>query len=1069
MNFRSFKSRCYYTAATTVLATLGCNGGALAEARSFNIPSAEARSFNIPSEDAVQAIPEFARQAGIQIFVPAEKLRGVRLGAVKGTLEVHEALGILLAGSGLSIATDDGKYITLSHQPVPVLNKTSAAVPQTQLAQNQPAPQAAVSAAPPAAVEEVVVTGTRIVREGYEAPTPLTVVGTEALERSADSSLVNILNTMPAVSGSATGRSSSSNNGNGGLGVEALNLRALGSNRVLVLLDGQRVAPATFLNYVDTGSFPQQLISRVDVVTGGASAVYGSDAVSGVVNFVLDRKYTGVKGELSGGLTNYGDGKNYKLDLSAGFGFADERGHVLLSAEHLFNAGIHGDGGRAWDQTGWLQITNPTYTATNGQAQLLMLPNSSLGTGAPGALVVAGPLKGTAFGAGGAPYQFKFGSVFRDPLMSGGDWQMNIAIKQRADMEPSNNNDNLFTRVSYDVTDNINVFAQYAYAQIQTRYNIFANYTPGTATAYMIKNDNAFLPASVKAAMAANGVTQMPIGSWNSDFPSVGTGVVRKVNRINAGLEGNFDAFESNWKWNAYYAYGSTKITQHEATILKSRYPLAIDAVVSPATGQVVCRSTLTNPNNGCKPWNVLGVGVNSGNQAAIDWLIGGNGGGLQNDLIEQTTMAASVNGEPFSLWAGPVSLAVSLEHRKDAVEGVNDPFSVAADRIVGNFPALHGSQSVTEGAVETIIPLAKNESWAQNWDLSMAARFTGYTNAGYVTTYKFGSTYTPVDDIKFRVTRSRDIRAPTISDLFATSQTIGLGATTLDRFLNNAPVPSTSYAAQGGNPNLAPEKADTTGVGVVLAPRFLEGFTASVDYWDVSINGAIQALSPQVIIDNCYNNTLPVLCTSIIRNAAGTIDHINNYSINLAVQDVRGIDLEASYRLPISNLVPDWRGNFSLHGNVTFYLRNYAATGFSTPTDTAGQNTGSGPPNWKMTATASYELEPVTVSLTGRAFSNGTFDNRYIVCSTGCPAATADHPTTNLNTAPGRFYLDANVNYKLAIGETTAAELFLSVKNLFNNDVPPLPEQYYYSVGHTSTLYDQDGAVYRAGIRFKM
>ena len=1058
-----------------VLAFGGCvTAIAAVLALSVKDARAEVRTFNVPEGEASQVIPEFARQAGIQIFAPSAKLRGVHLQGVSGSFDVRDALRMLLTNAPVEISSDDGVTVTLRE------SQASQKSPMTKIAADGGRSLQAMAAATPAAtpanaaIEEVVVTGSRIVREGYEAPTPLTVVGAEQLEKRADATIIGFLATMPAISGQAQSNNTTGLNGRGTVGVQSIDLRALGATRVLVLLDGQRVGPASYFSYVDISSFPAQLMSRVDIVTGGASAVYGSDAVSGVVNFILDRKFTGVKGEVSAGVTNYGDDKNYKVQLSGGFGFGpDDRGHVLLSGEHLFNAGIHSSGGREWLNIAALQLNNPAYTATNGQPQQLFLTHASWATATAGGIVVAGPLKGTAFGAGGVPYKFNYGSIVSGDIMWGGDAISNNAQLQ-SDLDPSNTEDNLFTRTSYDVNDNLNVFVQYGWGQNRVNmYHYAPDFLPGTATAYVIRNDNPYLPASTKAAMAAAGVTSFGIGSWNVDLPGMAYGATRISNRISGGLEGNFDAFGKGWKWNAYYAYTSSKIAQHENAPVKARYAAAIDAVVNPATGQIVCRSALPGgANPDCKPWNAMGIGVNAGNELGISYIKGHGELNFELGLIEQETIAASVTGEPFSLWAGPVSLAVSAEHRKDKVDGVNDPISAAAGHNIGNLPALHGATSVTEGALETLVPLAKGETWAKDWDLSLAVRFTGYDLAGYVTTWKVGTTYTPVDDIKFRATRSRDIRAPSIQDLFATSTQNGIGNGTIDRFLNTS-VSTTSVAVTSGNMNLAPEKADTTGIGVVLTPRFLEGFSASVDYWDVNISGAIQPLSNQFIIDSCYDKSIPSLCANIIRGADGTISRLNNYAINLAAQDVRGIDLEATYRLRMSQMVSDWRGDFSLHGNMTFYLRYYTNTGLTPSTDTVGQNSG-GPgsgsvPDWKLTVAATYQLDPISVTLTGRAFSNGTISAIAVECSSGCPASTTAHPTTNANFAPGRFYLDTNIDYALDMGEATKVNLFASVRNMFNASVPPLPSQPYFLNGAQSSMYDSLGAVYRVGVRFKM
>ena len=931
--------------------------------------------------------------------------------------------------------------------------------------------QAGASAAPASTVEEVVVTGSRIVREGYEAPTPLTVVGVEELQKSADSNLLNIMNTMPALSGSATATTTISGLSPGNAGVQSLNLRSLGSTRTLVLLDGQRSVGAQRDGSVDVASFPSQLIQRVDVVTGGASAVYGSDAVAGVVNFILDKKFTGVKGELSGGVTNYGDDKNYKVELSAGFGFgSDNRGHILVSGQHSFNSGIQGSGGRKWDQVGVIQMSNPNYTTTNGQPQQLVRLHAASASFTMGGIITSGPLKGTYFGAGGAPAKYNYGVLYSNPYLVEGDWKLSD-LRPYADIDPVQGYDSIFTRASYDITDNINVFVQWGWAQSKL-HDIIAPWwvLGGAANAPVVKIDNAYLPATVRAAMVANNVTQFTLGTANIDMEPLDVDSKRFTNRISGGFEGKIDAFDTSWRWNATVNYGATKIrTGAPMAPLLTQYLRAADAVVNPSTGQIVCRITLTNPSDPCKPWNVMGIGVNTGNKAAADYINNNGLGGYAHGLIEQTDYAASITGEPFSIWAGPVSLALSIEHRKDKTNITTDIPSTLGQHILGNEPGLVGQQSVTEGAVEALIPLAKGESWAQAWDLSLAARFTGYELSGFVSTWKVGTTYSPIDDIKLRFTRSRDIRAPNLQELFTPINIMSGSGQLIDRTLPNSPSYAVGRTNATGNPNLVPERADTTGIGVVLSPSFLSGFTASVDYWNVDLGGAITQLTAQQVIDVCANGRFPALCANLTRDpVTNLITEVKVFGINLASQDVRGIDVEASYRTSLSDVVSDWNGAISLHGLMTFYLRNYQDNTFQLPTNKVGENSTTTPPNWKLNVTASYSLDPVTVSLTARAVSAGLINATYIQCTSGCPTSTADHTTIDNNHLGGRAYFDASFTYKLPV-ESAQSELFVSVKNILNNDVPAIPTSFLTSISATSPLYDPYGTVYRVGLRFKM
>ena len=932
----------------------------------------------------------------------------------------------------------------------------------------QSAPKAAQTAADKAEVEEVVVTGTRIVREGYEAPTPLSVLGADAIAQNAGPSLMSVLQTMPALSGSY-GSTGAISTAQGNVGLNTANLRALGGGRTLVLLDGQRVVGASYSGVANSGSFPQQLISRVDVVTGGASAVYGSDAVAGVINFVLDRKFTGVKAEISAGVTNYGDDKNYKIDLSTGFGFADDRGHILLSGEHLFNAGIQGNANRPWAHVEAQQLTNPAYTATNGlPQQIWATSNAAIATMTPGGVVASGPLKGTAFGAGGTPFQFKFGSVYSNPYMVGGDTAISN-LRQYSDLDATSDNSNLFTRVSYDITDNINAFAQWNFSQNHARATLGAiNVAAGTADSPVIKTDNAYLPASVRAAMIANNVTQLILGTANFDAGFDGDDDLLISNMFAAGLEGKFDAFGTTWSWNATYTNGRTMMKTFVFNpALIDRYVLATDAVVNPATGQIVCRITLTNPSDPCRPWNAMGIGVNDQNSAGHAYFTGPPD--EQRGSLAQQTYSASLSGEPFSIWAGPVSLAASFEHRHLADHVNNDANSKIGNHVVGNVPSLNGETSVTEGALETVIPIAKNERWAKSWDFTAAARLTDYELSGTVWTWKFGTTYTPIDDIKFRVTYSHDIRAPNLQELFQTPGFVVGSPTVVDPFRNNSSYVYHNTITQG-NPNLMPETANTTGIGVILSPSFLPGVTASVDYWDVAMEGTVQPLTAQQEVNLCFGGN-QATCSAITRDpTTGLITTIATPAINLASSDTRGLDLEATYRTQIADLVSDWRGNFNLHGLMTIFLRSTQDAKLVPEVSTLGNNsTSTAPPFWKLTVTATYQLDPVTVALTGRAVSAGHIDGSYIECTSGCPVSTSYHQTINNNRLPGRAYMDASLSYDLGVGEAASSQFFLSVKNVFNNNPPPVPTFYLYSIGMSTDLYDRLGTVYRAGIRFKM
>ncbi len=917
-------------------------------------------------------------------------------------------------------------------------------------------------------LEELVITGSRIVREGYEAPTPLAVISTEALQAAPNSNIATFLNTMPVFAGSTQPSNSQNSLGPGSSGANVLNLRALGAVRTLVLLDGQRSVGSLLTGGVDIDGMPQQLISRVDVVTGGASSVYGSDAVAGVVNFILDRQFTGVKGEISGGVTSYGDAQNYKVAVSGGFPFAAGRGHVLLSAELVKDYGIpNGVNGRTWNRSGRQDLTNPAYGTGPGQStsvpQHLLLYNVGSASSTLGGVILNGPLKGTAFGLGGVPYQYHYGDLVTYPFMRGGDWYSSEVQLQESLVQlwPAESRQNAFTRVAYDVSDNLNVFAQVSWATSHVLGTCCAIFQPGAGV--VVKADNAFIPASVKAQMTALGVTQFQIGTNNLDLGSVKSDNHKTTNRQVIGANGKFDAFDKQWSWDAYFQYGySRNSTNGVNNTKRAEFNLATDAVFAPAgipgitPGSLVCRSSLTNPANGCSPWNPLGTGVNDPLGQGAKYV---HAFSHTNYRLAQSVWSATVQGEPISNWAGPVSLSANFEHRIESIKGIIDPISAIQGYFVGNFAAIAGKYSVTEGALETVVPLAKGESWADSWDLNAAVRFTNYSTSGYVTTWKVGTTYTPIPDIKFRVTRSRDIRAPNLNDLYSQGS-VGV-SNVFDPFTSTSPSVRTLTK---GNPLLKPEKADTTGIGVVLQPSFLEGFSISADYWDVRVKDAISTVSAAQAINQCFLG-FTSYCGAYTRNAAGVITDAVSVGYNQALQDVKGVDLEASYRTAMDNLISAVPGNLSIHANMTRYLRNYNNTRITAPTSSLGVS----PRLWTLTTTVSYELAPFRASLTGRAVSGGPYNANGIVCTSGCPVATVINPTYDSNHVPGTFYLDAAVNYAVEVSDVRG-ELFLNIRNLMNRDPSEVPNPSTdYQIRTNAGVYDVLGRVFRGGIRFKM
>ncbi len=490
-----------------------------------------------------------------------------------------------------------------------------------------------------------------------------------------------------------------------------------------------------------------------------------------------------------------------------------------------------------------------------------------------------------------------------------------------------------------------------------------------------------------------------------------------------------------------------------------SRLALATDAVV--ANGQIVCRSSIANPSNGCVPLNRIGIGPV--NADALNYIFNDGRQPSRRQRIQQDVAAFSVQtNDLFENWTGPVSFAFGGEYRKESVDGSISPDAPNnTGFLYGNYRVTTGDFSVKEGFIETIFPVF------DGLDLNGALRVTDYSTSGTVTTWKLGGTWQVIDDIKFRVTRSRDIRAPNLNDLFApgTARTNTV----------NVPLPgggqrSDTFLEQTtGNVSLKPEVARTWGAGVVLTPTFLPGFAASADYFDIELVDAIANITAQTTANLCFEQNVASQCAQIAFAAPNDISQITLVPFNFASIKTRGIDFEASYRAPVAS------GNLTLRAVVSHYITNTTNNGINAPVDLAGQNAGGGDatPSWNYRLSANYDAESWAVNFVGRGFSGGVYNNNFIECQTTCPASTADFRTINTNQIAGQWYLDMSLTKRLEIGGANA-EVFLYIRNLFNTDpvlvgngptgdnTPAYPQT-------NRNLYDVLGRVFRIGARIKI
>jgi outer membrane receptor protein involved in Fe transport len=896
-------------------------------------------------------------------------------------------------------------------------------------------------------LDEVVVTGSRIVRDGYDAPTPVNVLGTEEIKAEAPANIADFVNTLPSVKGSTTAANSSGSLSNGAAGISALNLRALGTGRTLVLFDGQRSVVSAATGQVDTNTFPQALIERVEVVTGGASSAYGSDAVGGVVNFILDKDYTGVKATMEYGETTYNDNQNWKFNITAGGAFAGGKGHALFSAEKVSQDGIHYYS-RDWNKTGHFAIRNPNTAA--GQPYYIVSDNVGISAYTPGGLITSGPLRGTYFGVNGAVGQLAYGAT-SGQWMVGGDWEYaTSAMNGSNSLSPDEDRESYFGRVSYEIAPNLSVFGQASYA----RYEGLSYYIKPTQTGITIRSDNAFLPASVRAQMAAAGVTSFVMGSNNADMPASGSNMVRETTRYVIGAEGDFSLMGLGFDWDAYYQHGETETLEKlTETWNTARLTLATDAVVNPATGQIVCRSTLTNPTNGCVPLNRFGVGVASAE--ALAYVLGTP---TRAQEFKQDVVAVNFTTNDIEGWAGPIGIAFGAEWRKEQMGGSVEAQYEASGWKYGNFKVTKGEYDVAEAYVEALVPLF------EGMEFNGAVRYTNYSTSGGVTTWKAGLTYTPIPDITLRASASRDIRAANMSELYDTG-------TARSNSVNINGVSTAFVQNLQGSVDVEPEVADGYGIGVVFQPSFLPGFAASIDYYDIQIEGVISFVTAQQAADYCFVQGVQAYCNNL-NYVNGVLSTIDLYYDNLNSMSAKGLDIETSYRVNLEDMLDGWVGDLTLRGMFTHYIENITDDGV-TAIDLAGSNVSS-TPDWVYRLSATYRLDPWTVNVAARGVSEGVISNAYTECTSACPTLVAPYYTINDNAIEGAVYFDLSATRSFTVGEADG-EAYISIKNLFNSDpkltANPAALGAENTPGYLQTnrgLYDVLGRVWRVGLRLE-
>lgn len=974
-------------------------------------------------------------------------------------------------------------------------------------------------------IDEIRITGSRIRQTtGMVTPVPVTAVTlTELSDVNPGGTIADQLGALPQFFGNR-GAQGSTGAMTVNSGSSQLNLRNLGANRTLVLFDGSRVVPADITGVVGIDTFPTALLSTVDVVTGGASAAYGADALGGVVNFVLNREFEGLKVDVGTGLTEVGDGKRWNFSIAGGKQVTD-RLHVIgsLEARHIDQiardpSDLDGDWWKRWGH-----VTNPNWTpgAPAGTPQRLTLPWVSSTEHSPTGMLWA--RQGTSSTAPLTPFAFNGmtftndgqdvrpftpGDVYAAPNAPGSTKSQSGgpegAVASRAfDNGPYGAETigrSAFTALKYDITANVSAFAQAMIGRSESN-------SPGLRSRYMLRDswyatvyrDNAFLPPQVASAMDEAGIDSFQLhkaGSFIGDN-NIGFGdgkerftTVSWSAGIDAVLPNGWDlraSWQSGTSDNQAGIYGQTRV---------DRMFLGMDAVRDPATGAVVCRAQLVNPTEAqlamapsiqgresvaggpllspvgldnsiseCVPYNIMGAGNMS--QAAVDYTQSPR---VEMSEVEQDFAEVVVSGELFDGWIAPITFAAGLNYRDQSfeqwiessvyplgppanapelgIQGISPGYTGGSEslHLISSLRDSSGKLDVWEWFGELNVPVWESASGEQAVDGTLAYRSSDYSRTGRIESWKAGLNVQVIDDLRLRLTQSRDVREPTFMELF--NNRGGAGATVED------PLTGSNYTVTtvgGGNPNLKPETGNTSVAGFVYQPSWFDGFQFSADWYKVEIDDAVSSLGAQRIVDGCNVLGDTGLCSYITRNADGVITRINNGYLNVAQAKVEGVDVEIIYRAE-PNFFADHQESLTFRGLIGHLIERSDTPLDGRPQDTAGVL---GTPDLNAFLTVGYTLGDYGVQL-----------QQLYVADTRLNVNWVEGRDVDDNSVSSGNYTNLRLHYTTETDNGGDWTVSLNVTNLFDRSPPVVAN--YASSGNAQLIpngYDTYGRRYQLGL----
>lgn len=903
---------------------------------------------------------------------------------------------------------------------------------------------------------DIVVTGSRISRPELESAMPISVISMDQAETMGINSVHEALLRDPAI-GPGVGRSNAQGQGYDG-GAASINLRNMGTNRTLTLIDGRRrVSGSARSSAVDLNMIPAAMVERIEVVTGGAAAIYGADAVTGAVNIITKRSIDGLSISATSGISERGDASEYSVSMATGGTFADGRGSFAVGGTYLNSKGLL-NSDRHFGKTRMLYGNNMENTGgDDGIPDKIMYDNF-------GEFYYH---DFPTFALGGVNYGYENGTLremyVETPTNTPGEFyggnggdvkNLFHADQLRSPLEQFS----VISRFDYELADAISFNARFDYGRSkyhgtkrhyrEDSRNLWLN-GAGGARAYL---DNPFLPDQIRQVMLDAGLTELPISRSYEAFGIFEDHHDRESITLSAGLNGRL---VGDLNWEAFYQYGRMKddITNPNQ-LMASRWIAARDVISDPVTGAPVCRDADARAE-GCVPFDIFSSAGPTSEQ--YDWMFTTRNEKRTNT---QQIFGGSIVGSLFSLPYGDLSIAVGAEHRKETLKTVDDPLAttgeIAHSGLTGKHPDIHASFKVTELYGEVVVPVLAGMPFARRLEVEGAYRYSDYNTVGSTHSWKVGGTWSPVQGVTFRGVRSRSVRTPNFGELYTPIDTApaNLGDpcegasyyTSPTRSANcaalgiAAPGPNsvaTSMVTSGGNPDLEPETSNSLTLGMVLQPTFMPGFDFTVDYWKIDIDDVVTQFSANQIATYCVD--LPTInnlfCDQITRDPNSPVRHITAAStqyVNASKLAAEGLDFGFTYRRPLA------QGRVSVGLKGSYLIGKDVQAVVGDPDTKVREDGGYADPRFRATAFVNYELNDLSLTWNGRFVGSAMHDEN---------AATDE--VYEDNSVPSRMYNDVSVSYDFQ----EKYRLTFGVNNVFDVEPPYMPGTYLGASGRYDVI----------------